>query len=55
MVAPRIRIYRCIKCKKVVFRGQIEEETCPLCQTIILKHKDCGGRLFETNRWLRQN
>jgi len=48
MVAPRIRMYRCIKCNKTLFSGEIEWKKCLFCFVNTPYHKDCGGRCVES-------
>jgi len=44
MISPRNYTYTCTKCNKKVFRKDTIEEICFSCNSVIIKHKDCGGR-----------
>lgn len=48
-IMPRHRFYRCTKCNKHVMYSEIEEERCPYCLNITMKHRDCGGIVIEWN------
>jgi len=44
-IISKAKLYKCLKCGKIISSYEIEIQICPCCKSRVLRHKNCNGRV----------